>query len=198
MPYTHKKIGDKYVVFKGTKRVGETGGTKTALNKYLAALHIADKNTLNESAVVEAASGLVDEVGAFWVVTTAGEESVLADVLFESNVLDFASRVKGGLVEADVLGIYVEEAKATKVAEDKLKAIQTKLKEVEGKKGQITGQIEEIIKKLQKEINLHLEAGNQHEQAEGKMSKIKELREKSKIVEFSKKPLEEKSDKPTK
>lgn len=43
MPYTHKKVGDKYVVYKSGKKVGSTEGTKTALNKYLAALHIADK-----------------------------------------------------------------------------------------------------------------------------------------------------------
>jgi len=42
MPYTYKKEGDKYVVYKkgSGKRVGATKGTKTALKKYLAALHI--------------------------------------------------------------------------------------------------------------------------------------------------------------
>lgn len=42
MPYTYKKEGDKYVVYKkeGGKRVGATKGTKAALKKYLAALHM--------------------------------------------------------------------------------------------------------------------------------------------------------------
>ena len=42
MPYTYKKEGDKYVVYKkdGGKRVGATKGTKEALKKYLAALHM--------------------------------------------------------------------------------------------------------------------------------------------------------------
>jgi hypothetical protein len=42
MPYTYKKEGDKYVVYKkdSGKRVGATKGTKQALRKYLAALHI--------------------------------------------------------------------------------------------------------------------------------------------------------------
>lgn len=42
MPYTYKKEGDKYVVYKkdGGKRVGATAGNKTALKKYLAALHM--------------------------------------------------------------------------------------------------------------------------------------------------------------
>lgn len=45
MPYTYKKEGDKYVVYKkdGGKRVGATKGTKEALKKYLAALHMHEK-----------------------------------------------------------------------------------------------------------------------------------------------------------
>ena len=50
MPYTHKKVGDKYVVYKNGKKVGSTKGTKEALDKYLAALHIhADDKTEKES-----------------------------------------------------------------------------------------------------------------------------------------------------
>jgi len=42
MPYTYRKEGDKYVVYKkdSHKRVGATKGTKEALRKYLAALAI--------------------------------------------------------------------------------------------------------------------------------------------------------------
>jgi hypothetical protein len=42
MPYTHKKVGDKYCVYKKDteKKVGCTDGNKEALRKYLAALHI--------------------------------------------------------------------------------------------------------------------------------------------------------------
>jgi hypothetical protein len=42
MPYTYKKVGDKYAVYKkdSGKLVGKTKGTKEALKKYLAALHI--------------------------------------------------------------------------------------------------------------------------------------------------------------
>lgn len=44
MPYTYKKTGDKYTVYKKStgKKVGSTKGTKKALNKYLAALHAAE------------------------------------------------------------------------------------------------------------------------------------------------------------
>lgn len=42
MPYTYKKVGDKYAVYKKDtgKLVGKTKGNKEALRKYLAALHM--------------------------------------------------------------------------------------------------------------------------------------------------------------
>lgn len=52
MPYTHKKVGDQYCVYKkdSGEKVGCTDGNKEALHKYLAALHINVKkeSTLNE------------------------------------------------------------------------------------------------------------------------------------------------------
>ena len=44
MPYTHKKVGDQYCVYKKDtgKKVGCTDGNKEALRRYLAALHIND------------------------------------------------------------------------------------------------------------------------------------------------------------
>ena len=50
MPYTYKKQGDQYCVYKKDtgKKVGCTDGTKEALNKYMAALHINAKNMKNE------------------------------------------------------------------------------------------------------------------------------------------------------
>lgn len=49
MPYKYKKVGDKYVVYKKDtgKRVGSTAGTKAALKKYLAALHINANENVN-------------------------------------------------------------------------------------------------------------------------------------------------------
>lgn len=50
MPYTYKKEGNKYVVYKKTgKRVGATKGTKTALKKYLSALHVHENSTTQEN-----------------------------------------------------------------------------------------------------------------------------------------------------
>jgi hypothetical protein len=46
MPYRYEKQGDKYVVYKkdSGKRVGATDGTKEALKKYLAALHMNEND----------------------------------------------------------------------------------------------------------------------------------------------------------
>jgi len=45
MPYIYKKIKDKYCVYKkhGGKKKGCTRGTKTALKKYMSALHMNEK-----------------------------------------------------------------------------------------------------------------------------------------------------------
>ena len=50
MPYTYKKVGDKYAVYKKDtgKLVGKTKGTKEALQKYLAALHIHANESVNK------------------------------------------------------------------------------------------------------------------------------------------------------
>lgn len=49
MPYKVKKVGDKYAVYKKDtgKLVGKTKGTKEALRKYLAALHINANESIN-------------------------------------------------------------------------------------------------------------------------------------------------------
>lgn len=55
MPYTVKKQGDKYVVYKKDtgKRVGATAGNKEALRKYLAALHIHANESTNQDMKME-------------------------------------------------------------------------------------------------------------------------------------------------
>lgn len=56
MPYTHKKVGTQYCVYKKDtgEKVGCTDGNKEALRKYLAALHInAKESTEKEKSVLE-------------------------------------------------------------------------------------------------------------------------------------------------
>ena len=59
MPYTARKVGDQYCVFKkdGGKKVGCTDGNKEALRKYMAALHLNAK----EESVVSEIKNLVRE-----------------------------------------------------------------------------------------------------------------------------------------
>lgn len=66
MPYTYKKTGEKYTVYKknpdGTfgEKVGTTQGTKEALKKYLAALHI---NTMkNETVNKQKMTELIEQI----------------------------------------------------------------------------------------------------------------------------------------
>ena len=48
MPYTTKKIGSQYCVYKkeNNEKVGCTDGNKVALAKYMAALHINAKESI--------------------------------------------------------------------------------------------------------------------------------------------------------
>jgi hypothetical protein len=50
MPYTARKVGDQYCVYKKDtgKKVGCTDGNKEALTKYMAALHMNAKENINE------------------------------------------------------------------------------------------------------------------------------------------------------
>ena len=61
MPYTYKKVGDEYVVYKkdGGKRVGSTAGNKTALRKYLGALHA---NAMEESNLRKFINKIITEI----------------------------------------------------------------------------------------------------------------------------------------
>lgn len=68
MPYSYHKQGDKYVVTKKDtgKVVGRTKGTKEALNKYLAALHINanenKKNIMKKSELTKMIQEVIKEV----------------------------------------------------------------------------------------------------------------------------------------
>ena len=68
MPYSYHKDGDKYVVTKKDtgKEVGRTKGTKEALKKYLAALHInaneGKTNTMKKSELTKMIQEVIKEV----------------------------------------------------------------------------------------------------------------------------------------
>lgn len=204
MPYTHKKVGTKFVVYKKGKKVGETDGTKTALNKYLAALHIADKKSakkevksLKENQQMQEANPdaprLIQNL-EFWVVEKAPAPGTdPTDMVFKSDPIHFAKQMLAGLDPADLLGFYLDENEAMDAAHDEVSSVYENAKNLEEKKMAVTGKIEETIKKLQEEVNRCMEEGND-QKAQQVLQKIAELRSKHQMVEASKKPIEEKEE----
>lgn len=209
MPYTHKKEGDKYVVYKKGKKVGETAGTKTALNKYLAALHIADKpkkesikeNMLDQHMSQEGMMhdnwdhpGCEDKIGKIFVVLKPGPESMPQDIMHQTHAFGM-----GQFEPQSVHGVYTDKDEAGLVAEAACTELRKHLEEVEKKKDTVIGKIDKHIARLQKEINAHMKEATEipemsekhHELAERKMGMIRNLREKHKMVKAAKKQLPE-------
>ena len=168
--------------------------TKKELEKVASTKHKGLPKHVNESIEEAQQPEMVDEVGSFWVVTRPSEISTMEDIVFESNVLHFANQVRGGLYEEEVIGIYKEESKAVKTADQLIAAIQNKLKEIEDKKHTVTSKIEETIKKLQKEVNRCMEEGDDMK-AQEMLQRIAELRNKHQMVEASKKEIEKSEEK---
>lgn len=199
MPYTHKKVGNKYVVYKKGKKVGETEGTKTALNKYLAALHIADKpkkESINESIIPEHWDhpGCDDKIGKIFVVLKPGPESAPEDIMHQTHAFGM-----GQFEPQSVHGVYGDEEEANLVAEAACTELRKHLEEVEKKKDTVISKIDKHIARLQKEINAHMKDATEipemsekhHELAERKMAMIRGLRDKHKMVKAAKKQLPE-------
>lgn len=212
MPYTHKKVGDKYVVYKGSKKVGSTEGTKSALNKYLAALHIADKKTAKKESIKESYMemqepamenhwehpGCEDTVGKIFVVLKPTPESSPEDLVHDTHAFGI-----GQFEPQGVHGVYNDENEANLVAEAACNELYKRLSKLEKKKDHVISELDKHIARLQKEINGHMkEATNNpelseahHLQAEKKMNIIRGLRERHKMVKAAKKELPPKDEK---
>jgi hypothetical protein len=206
MPYTHKKVGTKYIVYKGTKKVGETEGTKTALNKYLAALHIADKKTTKKEAKSLKESmmdmqmepsqhdhpGCEDTVGKIFIVLKPVPGASPIDLVHPTHAFGMGQYDPQG-----VHGVYNDEEEANMVAESACNELHKHLTGVEKKKDQILDKITEKIAGFQKEINAHMKeatdnpelAEKHHQLAERKMQAIGALRGKHKMVKEAKKEV---------
>lgn len=209
MPYTHKKVGSKFVVYKSGKKVGETQGTKTALNKYLAALHIADKKSQKkESKVVkegieEIRLSKIPHNVVFWVVENPKSPTENPDMLvFQSDPFTFARQVLGGLREDEVYGFFMDEEEASNAAHDLIDSVYESAKNLELKKETVLEKLNKHINKLQRDINGHMKAASElpeeadkhHMMAERKMQMIKSMRDKHKMVEAAKKTLPQKEE----
>jgi hypothetical protein len=106
MPYSYHKQGDKYVVIKKDtgKEVGRTKGTKEALKKYLAALHInANENkTMKKSELTKMIQEVIKEV--------LSEQSTkkITEVYVPNNIEEFAKR-KGVLPLVKKVATWAEK-----------------------------------------------------------------------------------------
>jgi len=203
MPYTHKKVGNKYVVYKHGKKVGETEGTKKALDKYLAALHINEpkKKSLKENAMMEEHfdhPGCEDTIGKIFVVLKPHPEASPEDMVQTTHAFGMGQYDPQG-----IHGVYNDEEEANMVAESAHRQLHKHLAEVEKKKDHILGKISGHIDRLQKEVNSHMKEAAEnpeltdkhHELAERKMASIRDLRNKHKVITASKKELPKKEEK---
>ena len=113
MPYTYKKEGDKYVVYKKTgKRVGVTKGTKEALKKYLAALYMHEmklKENMKTNKSIKLADLLKEGEDATAGMSTEQKKSFLEAVyqfaehsnsIYRKHSLKETSQYLGELIEA--------------------------------------------------------------------------------------------------
>lgn len=211
MPYTHKKLGNKYVVYKKGKKVGETAGTKVALDKYLAALHIADKKSAKKESIKESFAemhqpgmenswehpGCEDEIGKMFVVLKPSPESSPADIVHQTHAFGM-----GQFDPHTVHGVYADKDEADLVAEAVCTELYKHLSEIETKKDTVMEKINKHIARLQKEINGHMKEATEipemsekhHELAERKMHTIRGLRDKHKMVKSAKKELIQKEE----
>lgn len=138
--------------------------------------------------------GCEDKIGDIFVVLRPNPESSPEDLVHKTHAFGM-----GQFEPQGVHGVYNDENEANLVAEAACTELRKHLEEVEGKKHTVVEKIDKIISKLQKEINTHMKEASEmpesadkaHELAERKMATIKGLREKRKMVEASKKPLEE-------
>ena len=114
MPYTYKKQGDKYVVYKKDtgKRVGATKGTKEALKKYLAALHMHEikiKENMKSNKGIKLADLIKEGEDPTASMTTEQKKAFLeavykfaehANSIYRAHSLKETSKYLGELIEA--------------------------------------------------------------------------------------------------
>ena len=142
--------------------------------------------------------GCEDKIGQIFVVLKPGPESSPEDLVHQTHAFGM-----GQFEPQGVHGVYNDENEANLVAEAACTELQKHLEEIEEKKHTVTGKVDKIIEKLQRQINAHMKEASEvperadeaHALAEKKLAEIKNLREKRKMVEASKKPLPEKTEK---
>ena len=140
--------------------------------------------------------GCDDQIGDIFVVLKPTHASTAQDIMHKTHAF--------GVHQFDphtVHGVYGDEGEANLVAEGAIRDLHKHLTKVEKKKDTILEKIGKKIHALQKEINDHMksasarpeESDTHHMLAEKKMSVIRNLRDKHKIVKAAKKELPSKN-----
>ena len=140
--------------------------------------------------------GCDDQIGDVFVVLKPTHASTAQDIMHKTHAF--------GVHQFDphtVHGVYGDEGEANLVAEGAIRDLHKHLTKVEKKKDTILEKIGKKIHALQKEINDHMksasarpeESDTHHMLAEKKMSVIRNLRDKHKIVKAAKKELPSKN-----
>ena len=150
--------------------------------------------------------GCEDTVGKIFVVLKPHPETTPEDLVHSTHAFGMNQYDPQG-----IHGIYNDEEEANMVAEAAHKQLHKHLKLVEKKKDDILEKINHHISRLQKEVNGHMKEAAEnpelteehHDLAERKMTRIRDLHAKRKMVEASKKelpkdPLKENSPAPSK
>ena len=108
MPYTARKVGDQYCVYKkdGGQKVGCTDGNKEALKKYLAALHLNAKESIaaNKQSKLDELKGLIKKL-VKEVLTESYDVNQTNDLI---DAIQLAYKEKGDSIrQFDILEPYV-------------------------------------------------------------------------------------------
>lgn len=122
MPYTYKKVGNKYCVYKkdGGAKVGCTAGNKEALKKYLAALHVNESHSYDHE-VSMAEKQLEDIIrnSIELIQKLAGDERNIPGWISDhiSQSQNFINQANYGFHELDERVIYRNEALRFEIVE---------------------------------------------------------------------------------
>lgn len=121
------------------------------------------------------------------------------DIVSNVTPFQFADMVQGGITPDHVHSFHSNEEDAVKEAIKILSELYNRAKALEEKKSEVSEKLQKRINDLQKMAEGHMKsmktdpqnADQHHMKAEGYMTRIKELREKHKSVEGSKKIVED-------
>lgn len=159
MPYTYKKQGNKYVVYKKSngKKVGTTDGTKVALDKYLAALHIHEPKKESKKPMKE---NYENKVGPLHVVLKPYPGCDVADMVHEIDPVMGATHK--GIDAQTIHGVYGEQDEAMKCAEGLHKTHLDEMKKLEEKKGTVAKKLTSMIDKLESKRKDHMKLAKEN------------------------------------